>query len=102
MEGDVTVGLNRRLNNQANTLAAAVQAKKTMANLLSIELGNEPECGLSLSLSLHNQCLPDWRPSSLCSRIANHPIDWMESRGRWCQSKILVYRTRPISEPNYI
>jgi hypothetical protein len=44
MKGDVTVGLNRRLNDQANTLAAAVQATKSMKNLLSIELGNEPEC----------------------------------------------------------
>ncbi|KAL4267884.1 Beta-glucuronidase C-terminal domain-containing protein [Pleurotus pulmonarius] len=43
MKGDVTVGLNRRLNNQANTLAAALQAKQVMPNLLSIELGNEPE-----------------------------------------------------------
>ncbi|KAF8076004.1 hypothetical protein FPV67DRAFT_1664317 [Lyophyllum atratum] len=43
MKGDVTIGLNRRLNNQANTLAAAAQAKKSMRNLLSIELGNEPE-----------------------------------------------------------
>lgn len=44
MKGDVTIGLNRRLNNQANSLAAAVQAEKVMHNLLSIELGNEPEC----------------------------------------------------------
>ncbi|KAJ8523517.1 hypothetical protein ONZ45_g96 [Pleurotus djamor] len=43
LRGDVSVGLNRRLNNQANTLSAAVRAKQTMPNLLSIELGNEPE-----------------------------------------------------------
>ncbi|KII96009.1 glycoside hydrolase family 79 protein [Plicaturopsis crispa FD-325 SS-3] len=43
LRGDVTVGLNRQLDNQANTLAAGVQAKNTMSNLLAIELGNEPE-----------------------------------------------------------
>ena len=44
MKGAVTVGLNRQLNNQPASLAAAVQAKNTMGNLLAIELGNEPEC----------------------------------------------------------
>jgi hypothetical protein len=44
INGDVTIGLNRRLNNQSNTLAAAVKAKSTMSNLFAIELGNEPEC----------------------------------------------------------
>jgi hypothetical protein len=43
LKGDITLGLNRRLNQQSNTLAAAVQAKKTISNLYSIELGNEPE-----------------------------------------------------------
>ncbi|KAJ8086107.1 hypothetical protein PM082_004927 [Marasmius tenuissimus] len=43
MKGDVTVGLNRQLNNQANTLAAAQRAKQAIPNLLSIELGNEPD-----------------------------------------------------------
>ncbi|KAH8107834.1 hypothetical protein BXZ70DRAFT_1003265 [Cristinia sonorae] len=43
LKGDVTVGLNRQLNNQAASLAAAVQAKKTMGNLFAFELGNEPE-----------------------------------------------------------
>jgi hypothetical protein len=44
MAGDVSVGLNRQLNNENNTLAAATRAKSTMKNLFSIELGNEPEC----------------------------------------------------------
>ncbi|KAF5393616.1 hypothetical protein D9757_000409 [Collybiopsis confluens] len=43
LKGNVTIGLNRQLNNQANTLAAAVQAKKTMPNLYAVELGNEPD-----------------------------------------------------------
>ncbi|KAI0310273.1 hypothetical protein OF83DRAFT_1178736 [Amylostereum chailletii] len=43
LQGDVTIGLNRQLNNQTNTRAAAVQAKSVMGNLLAIELGNEPE-----------------------------------------------------------
>ncbi|KAH8883084.1 hypothetical protein GQ53DRAFT_664796 [Thozetella sp. PMI_491] len=41
-EGKVTIGLNRRLNNLANTIAAASLAKSTMENLHAIELGNEP------------------------------------------------------------
>ncbi|KAH8593538.1 hypothetical protein B0O99DRAFT_662702 [Bisporella sp. PMI_857] len=40
--GSVTLGLNRRLNNQSNTIAAATLAKSKMANLNAIELGNEP------------------------------------------------------------
>ncbi|KAJ3487680.1 hypothetical protein NLI96_g3377 [Meripilus lineatus] len=43
MKGSVIVGLNRQLNNQAATRAAAIQAKNTMGNLFAIELGNEPE-----------------------------------------------------------
>ncbi|PGH14353.1 hypothetical protein AJ80_05943 [Polytolypa hystricis UAMH7299] len=40
--GKVTLGLNRRLNNQANTIAAAQVAIQRMNNLYAIELGNEP------------------------------------------------------------
>ncbi|TFY70569.1 hypothetical protein EVG20_g2440 [Dentipellis fragilis] len=43
LQGDVTVGLNRQLNNQVNTLQAAQQAKSTVHNLLALELGNEPD-----------------------------------------------------------
>ncbi|KAL4252614.1 Glycoside hydrolase family 79 protein [Abortiporus biennis] len=43
MKNSVTVGLNRQLNNQPASLAAAVQAKNIMSNLFAIELGNEPE-----------------------------------------------------------
>lgn len=39
-----TVGLNRRLNNQPNTIAAAEEALKLMPNLDALELGNEPNC----------------------------------------------------------
>lgn len=38
------MGLNRQLNNETNTLEAAQRAVLSMHNLLSIELGNEPEC----------------------------------------------------------
>lgn len=41
---NVTIGLNRQLNNQANSLAAAQKARSTMSNLYAIELGNEPDC----------------------------------------------------------
>ncbi|KAL6705692.1 hypothetical protein ACN47E_006481 [Coniothyrium glycines] len=40
--GPVILGLNRRLNNLANTIAAAKVAVNKMMNLNSIELGNEP------------------------------------------------------------
>lgn len=42
--GDVILGLNRRLNNVSNTLAAATLAKDNIQNLYAIELGNEPNC----------------------------------------------------------
>lgn len=44
LPGNVTVGLNRQLNNITNTDLAAVHATKAVKNLLAIELGNEPEC----------------------------------------------------------
>lgn len=45
--GDVILGLNRRLNNLSNTIAAATLAKNEMNNLNAIELGNEPNCACS-------------------------------------------------------
>jgi hypothetical protein len=44
LEGAVTIGLNRRLDNIDNTIAAARLAVDTIDNLYAIELGNEPEC----------------------------------------------------------
>lgn len=43
LRGNVTVGLNRRYDNQKNTREAALEAKRMMWNLFAIELGNEPE-----------------------------------------------------------
>ncbi|KAI5118607.1 hypothetical protein M0805_008038 [Coniferiporia weirii] len=43
LPGDVTIGLNRQLNNISNTQAAAEQAVKSVKGLLALELGNEPE-----------------------------------------------------------
>ncbi|GAB1313734.1 hypothetical protein MFIFM68171_03944 [Madurella fahalii] len=40
--GRVVIGFNRRLNNLANTIAAARLAYQNMKNLEAIELGNEP------------------------------------------------------------
>ncbi|CAG8395580.1 unnamed protein product [Penicillium salamii] len=40
--GKVIIGLNRRLDNISNTIAAALVAQKEMDNLYAIELGNEP------------------------------------------------------------
>lgn len=42
--GKVILGLNRRLDNISNTIAAALLAQKNMDNLYAIELGNEPNC----------------------------------------------------------
>jgi hypothetical protein len=42
--GKVIIGLNRRLDDISNTIAAARLVKATMQNLYSIELGNEPNC----------------------------------------------------------
>ncbi|TFK81382.1 glycoside hydrolase family 79 protein [Polyporus arcularius HHB13444] len=49
LKGQVTVGLNRQLNNQANSLSAAQRAKSSMGNLYAIELGNEPDLYASSS-----------------------------------------------------
>ncbi len=49
LKGEVTMGLNRQLDNQPASLAAAIQAKNTMGNLFVIELGNEPECEVERS-----------------------------------------------------
>ncbi|KAI0259233.1 glycoside hydrolase family 79 protein [Gloeopeniophorella convolvens] len=43
LPGDVTIGLNRQLNNQSNTRAAAAAARAAVPHLLALELGNEPE-----------------------------------------------------------
>ncbi|KAI0093447.1 hypothetical protein BDY19DRAFT_983105 [Irpex rosettiformis] len=43
LRGQVTLGLNRQLNNQPASLGAAVLAKQNMKNLFAVELGNEPE-----------------------------------------------------------
>lgn len=40
----MTIGLNRQLNNIANTQAAAEEAVRRVTGLLAIELGNEPDC----------------------------------------------------------
>lgn len=42
--GSAILGLNRRLNNLSNTIAAATFAQANMNNLYSLELGNEPNC----------------------------------------------------------
>ncbi|PLB44796.1 hypothetical protein P170DRAFT_501658 [Aspergillus steynii IBT 23096] len=41
-EGEVTIGLNRRLDDVENTIAAAKVVQSKVGNLYAIELGNEP------------------------------------------------------------
>ncbi|KAJ5923149.1 hypothetical protein N7454_008394 [Penicillium verhagenii] len=43
LSGDVTFGLNRRLDNISNSIAAAEEAVAKMSNLYAFELGNEPQ-----------------------------------------------------------
>lgn len=54
--GEVILGLNRRLNNIANTISAAKLAQNEAANLYAIELGNEPNCKFQ-SFSLRDRML---------------------------------------------
>jgi hypothetical protein len=42
--GEIILGLNRRLNNIANSIQAAKLAQSEASNLYAIELGNEPNC----------------------------------------------------------
>lgn len=59
LKGDVTVGLNRQLNNITITRLAAVQGQKTInpAHLLAFELGNEPDCTCVIPCSILYECL---------------------------------------------
>lgn len=43
-DGEIILGLNRRLNNISNTVSAAELAQSEAGNLYAIELGNEPNC----------------------------------------------------------
>lgn len=43
LSGPTTIGINRRLNNLTNGIAAAKQAVSAMNNLYAFELGNEPD-----------------------------------------------------------
>ncbi|EJD06326.1 uncharacterized protein FOMMEDRAFT_25640 [Fomitiporia mediterranea MF3/22] len=43
LPGDVTIGLNRQLNNIVNTRTAAEEAIRRVEGLLAVELGNEPD-----------------------------------------------------------
>lgn len=52
--GSVVLGLNRGANDIANTIAAAKIAVSNMANLIAIELGNEPECTFSHTSIIYN------------------------------------------------
>ena len=76
LPGDVTLGLNRRLNNQTNTLAAASTAQGIMRNLYAIELGNEPECARPSPVSF--PCLLNVRVRSLLQRLAHRALVRME------------------------
>ena len=50
--GEIILGLNRRLNNIANSISAAKLAQSEASNLYAMELGNEPNCEVHIFLSL--------------------------------------------------
>lgn len=52
LKGDVTIGLNRQLDNIENTRLAAQKAVGAIESLLVLELGNEPDRELSCAFSL--------------------------------------------------
>lgn len=56
--GEVILGLNRRLNNISNTIAAAKLAQSQATNLYAMELGNEPNCKVGIFLSVEPNANP--------------------------------------------
>lgn len=70
LKGQVTLGLNRQLNNQPASLAAAKLAKQNMQNLFAIELGNEPEC-MNRSFVIGNVRYLI-APGSLCQQLTDY------------------------------
>ncbi|TYJ54511.1 hypothetical protein B9479_004835 [Cryptococcus floricola] len=69
LSGPTTIGLNRRLNDINNTIAAAQEAVEQMENLFAIELGNEPDLYTDDDPIANNQT---WSPS-LDAQIQ---VDW--------------------------
>lgn len=78
LAGDVTIGLNRELNNIGNTRSAAEEAVRRIPGLLAIELGNEPDlysssapiAGGSWSFSTDGASQKSWL-TSLSSSLGN-------------------------------
>ncbi|OCF73199.1 hypothetical protein I204_06429 [Kwoniella mangroviensis CBS 8886] len=68
----VVIGLNRRLNQLNNTIAAAKQAVKTVSGLFALELGNEPDLYTATDPIANNQ---SWTPA-LDAKIQ---IDWQKA-----------------------
>jgi hypothetical protein len=62
-DGKVTIGFNRRLNNLANTVAAAAKAVDQIGSLHAIELGNEPNCRFRLAPGIYS-------PLTICQSSA--------------------------------
>ncbi|WWC95835.1 hypothetical protein V866_002702 [Kwoniella sp. B9012] len=68
----VVIGLNRRLNQLNNTIAAAKQAIKTVSGLFAFELGNEPDLYTATDPIANNH---SWTPA-LDAKIQ---IDWQKA-----------------------
>lgn len=68
------IGLNRGHNNITNTIAAAQVAKKSMPNLLALELGNEPECPYPSPILLPNSNQLSKPPTD-----SNPQTDWLSA-----------------------
>ncbi|KAF2842356.1 glycoside hydrolase family 79 protein [Patellaria atrata CBS 101060] len=93
--GSVVVGLNREKNNQANTIAAAREAKAKIPNLLAIELGNEPECRLT---PLLDDPIPHWRNANARSD-AQAQGNWQIAVGNGVGTTPLIQAANSLKNP---
>ncbi|OCF42885.1 hypothetical protein I317_03236 [Kwoniella heveanensis CBS 569] len=71
LEGPVTIGVNRRLNNINNSIAAAKEALQRVPTLYAFELGNEPDLYTKSDPIAGNQT---WTPAL----DASIQISWQE------------------------
>ncbi|KAI8813802.1 Phosphopantetheine attachment site-containing protein [Cladochytrium replicatum] len=86
--GDVTLGLNRKLNDLDSTIAAAKRAVSDIPTLTAIELGNEPEFYGSSS------------PIAGGKAWDQMPTPFLRLRGKWPSEMLLI--VRPSSKRAYV
>lgn len=108
--GRVTLGLNRRLNNIANTISAAALAKQKIGTLHAIELGNEPDREYPVKLCSVN------RATILVRWLTLLPLNSLQQQRPYCAGKHLercrrlrersqvadLCRWKPLHHPAYL